>query len=162
MRRLRDDAGMYRALLPVVDEQNEFTVGAIKQNRLNFPKHGPTVDTGLRHQSGRLFKSIRASKAVVFGNSVRSGIGSNVKYLGAHEFGFDGEVQVPAHMRERHVRQVIFGRRKKVRTGDIAVRGHKRHLRLKERAPIRRELAARADKYAEAVVGSIVKFYAGK
>lgn len=76
-----------RAIAAGMDEQNQFTVSHIQARYLSFPKGGPSVPHGLRVQSNRLRGSIRASKAVISGQSVTSSIGSNVKYAAIHEFG---------------------------------------------------------------------------
>ncbi len=68
---------------------NQLTVGHIDQAYLSFPKSGPSVAIGCRVQTNRLRGSIRASKAVISGQQVVSGIGSNVVYAAAQEFGAD-------------------------------------------------------------------------
>lgn len=150
-------------------------------------------------RTGRLRRSVRPSKARVVAGGVVSSIGSNVKYMGVHEFGFDGEVEVRPHARKRFVVREFFAAeakdaslsqflkalkkgkdrgaflpggssnvvsrrivRKRVRGQDVEVRGHKRRMVMKERAPIRRGIEDRAAEYGEALTGAIVDFYTGK
>jgi len=157
MNRLRDDEGMLRSLVPIMDDQVELTLAETRETF--FRTSGPQ-SLGVR--TSRLWKSLRQTKAVISGNRIVAAIGSNVKYLGVHEFGFQGTVQVGPYIRKRNVRQVIFGKRRKVRVGDVPVRAHSRQLNFPERAPLRRGIAASHDRIARAMVGGIVEFYKGK
>lgn len=74
-------------LARAMDAQNQFTVSHIQERYLNFPKHDPPVPAGLRHITGHLQRSARATRAVQDGHGVVSSIGSNVKYAAIHEFG---------------------------------------------------------------------------
>jgi phage gpG-like protein len=69
-------------LARAIDRENQFTVGYIQRNKLSL--RGPTT---LGVVTNRLRSSIRASKAVNYGDVIESGIGSNVVYAGIHEFG---------------------------------------------------------------------------
>src|SRR5882672_11087002 len=80
-------------MVKVMDYENLFTIGHIQQAYLQFPSDGPTTPIGLRHITGRLYGSIRASRSVIEEQSVSSAIGSNVEYAAIHEFG--GEI--PPH-----------------------------------------------------------------
>jgi len=149
-----------------MDRSNQLTVGVIQKNFLNFPKGGPTSPIGLRHQSGHLKRSLRASKAVIHGDAVTSAIGSNVKYAGVHELGFNGRVNIPAHTRkpgrsflvggklvsQRTVRDLLTkGGKVRKKAGIIEVHGtraviievkaHTKLLKLPARSPIRRGIA---------------------
>lgn len=156
-RRLRDDAGLLKALATRLDTLNEETASHIRHYELS----GPRPDK-LGVISGLLRNSVRRSDAIIVGGVVVSAIGSNVKYLGPHEFGFEGDVQVPGFLRKRIVKQVIFGKRRKVRAGDIEVRAHKRHLKIRARAPLRLGIEARSQKYREGLGEAFGEFYRGK
>ena len=85
------------AVCRALDEQNQLTIGEATSKRLSFPKEGKATPEGLRVVTNRLRQSITAAKARVVGTQVVSGIGSNVRYFGPHEFGFTGAVQVRTH-----------------------------------------------------------------
>jgi hypothetical protein len=156
-KRLNDDAAMLRTLVPIMDGENEVTIAEIKEKRLS--QKGPETLGVVR---GRLRESITQAHPVVIGNRVVSAIGSNVKYLRPHEFGMDEDVNVGPYMRKRKAKEIIFGRRRVVRKGDVMVRAHKRHMKFPERAPLRRGILARTESYKEALGNGVVKFYAGK
>src|SRR5690606_24659350 len=82
-----------------LDRENEYTVGATVRERMSFPRGVPSTSEGLRVQTGRLRRSMTRSRAIAAGGVVVSAIGSNVRYFGPHEFGFDGVQSVPAHER---------------------------------------------------------------
>jgi phage gpG-like protein len=85
--KVADVAGLAKALLGAMDEQNALTVSYIQQHYASFPKDGPTTMDGLRAISGRLRQSYRASDATITSNGVTSDIGSNVVYAAIQEFG---------------------------------------------------------------------------
>jgi hypothetical protein len=80
------------AVSRALDGENALTVAHIQRAYLSFPSSGPVVAYGLRTQTGSLRRSLRATKAVVTGQTVRSAIGGNVtrrgvNYLAVHELG---------------------------------------------------------------------------
>ena len=85
----------------------------------------PIGDAKLGRVTGRLRQSITNTKPQINtgSNEVTMGFGSNVKYFGVHEFGFDGPVNVKAHQRK--------GR---------PVRGHSRFIKIAARRPMFTEL----------------------
>lgn len=152
-------ARMLRAVVRAMDEQNELTASTIITKRLNFPRDGATTMEGLRHITGRLYRSIRKSDAVLAGGGVASAIGSNVNYLGVHEFGFTGTVNVPGHVRRA---SKTFGykfggkvRSRRVRGADIAVRPHVRRANFPKREPIARTIRERLPAYGDAIARHI-------
>jgi phage gpG-like protein len=160
---LRDQAGIARALARTTDCENQLTVAFIQENYLSFPKDGPVQETGLRVISNRLRGSIRATPAEITADGVTSSIGSNVRYAAIHEFGFDGNEQVSAHVRRRSsVQSFRFGQRlvhRKVRGADIEVRGFTRHMVMPARRPIGRGIEERLPAYAAAFENCITKFW---
>ncbi len=84
-----------RVILPAIaramDEQNLLTIGHISRTRMHGQGPYPESEHRLGVRSGRLWKSLHASKARVTGFGVQSAIGSNIKYAGIHEFG--GEIK---------------------------------------------------------------------
>lgn len=85
---------MAQSIAKAMDKENQITVGVIQSEELSGPK-----PEKIGVITNRLRGSIRAAAAVVSGNSIESSIGSNVKYAGALERGFKGEVTVKAHSR---------------------------------------------------------------
>jgi phage gpG-like protein len=121
--------------------------GKIVNERLKGQGPFPVSDHKLGVKSGRLYRSVRWTLPEISGQTVLGSIGTNVKYAGAHEFGFSGSVQVRAHSRKSFSHRSFLGGttksgkqktvRKKVRGADIQVRTHTRKLNIPERAPIR-------------------------
>lgn len=149
--RLRDDAGLLGALAKRMDLLNEAAVNEIQSKR--FRMKGPE-SLGVR--SGRLWKSIRPSKAVVSGNAVLSAIGSNVKYLGIWEKGGT----IPAHdivaRNAKALRFSVGGRfifRKRV---------HQKERTVVAKAPLRRGIEDCRTMYLEGLCAAASEFYAGK
>lgn len=158
------------SLAQAIDLQNEYTVGHIQSKRLS--RRGKET---LGVVTNRLRSSVRPSRAVVTGNKVRSAIGSNVRYAATHEFGFVGAVEVRAHVRRKptkdlvQVRNAVFQRSFAERIGErpgqqVAsavefVSAHKRNLRVPARAPFRRGIEDRREKYAAALSAAIVNAF---
>jgi hypothetical protein len=156
-KRLKDERGLLKSIAPVIDTENELTVAQIQEAHMSFS--GPT-SLGVR--TGRLRRSVRPARARIVSGGVWSAIGSNVKYMGPHEFGIDADVSVKPHMRKHVVKKVLFGRRRKVRLGDISVRGYTMHMKQKERAPIRRGIEEREEYYRASVREVCLLFWTGK
>ena len=99
---LVSDATASRVLEAIGTEmqrQSLLTIGRASEKRMNFPGDGPTTLDGLRHRTGHLLRSLRAT-TTVSGDEVRAAIGSNLKYFGIHEFGFTGTQNVKAYTRK--------------------------------------------------------------
>src|ERR1035438_819436 len=93
VKRLRDNAGLGRAIARELDFQNQLTIRHIVERYMSFPSDFKTVGgyrlQGVRHRTGRLSHSIRNSRAFVTAGGVVSAIGSNVAYAVPLEFGAD-------------------------------------------------------------------------
>lgn len=174
-----------RAIAKALDRENEYTVGQTVRERMNFPRSMPPTEEGLRVQTGRLRRSLTRSRAVVTSEGVVSAIGSNVRYFGIHEFGFQGSVSVKAHMRklpERYFlttgqtitaadakRAGLTTKQGKLRKGlgtktdlrYVAVRSHSRQVRMPARQMVRRTVAARLPLYQLAIAEEIQKALSG-
>lgn len=155
-KRLNDERGLLKSIAPALDRENELTVAEIQEAHMSFS--GPT-SLGVR--TGRLRRSVRPARARIVGGQVWSAIGTNVKYMGVHEFGIDEDVQVRPHTRKHVVRKVVFGRRRKIRSADIHVRGYTMHMKQKERAPIRRGIEDRTEYYRASIREVCVLFLTG-
>lgn len=82
--------------------------------------------------TGRLRSSI-ASQVDQEGDNISVAVGTNVKYAPAHELGFEGTLNVPAHLR---VIKKAFGRPLE-NTVVASVSGHTRRVSLRARPFIR-------------------------
>ena len=136
-----------------MDEANQVTIGVIQKDFLSFPKSGPTTPDGLRVITNRLRGSIRASKAVISGDTVQSAIGSNVKYAALHEFGGTikhkaraGIVRLRTDRAGNLLRQVngklaVFAKKTHKQAKEVSYQGQAYTVTYPERAPIRRGIA---------------------
>lgn len=82
-----------------LNDENAKTIVALTLGRMGYSKAGPVMPDGLRRISSTAVRSLRATPAVVSGNGVASSLGSNLRYLIAHEFGFSGTVAVRGYTR---------------------------------------------------------------
>lgn len=140
-----------QAIAATFDEQNQYTLASLTRDYLSFPKQGPSVPIGLRVQSGLLRRSMQAAPAVIQGQRVTTGIGSNLKYAAAHEFG----ATIPAHtikakpgkaLRFMIGERVIFAKEVKIPA-----------ITLPARAMVQRAIKDRLPKYGQAVSAAILK-----
>jgi phage gpG-like protein len=147
------------AIARVVDRENAITVGKIIEKRLSFPRNQPATLEGLRVQSSRLRRSVRAERATIQGNEVNAAIGSNVRYAGVHEAGFSGTVHVPGYSRRQVIKRSFkFGgaaRSRQTQGRDIFVRAHSRRVTFPARRPIGRTLEERLPEYKEAIENAL-------
>jgi phage gpG-like protein len=147
---------MALAIAANLNKQNELTVSHIQRTKLSA--RGPRT-LGVR--TNVLRRSIRASRATVQGNQISSSIGSNVEYLGVHEFGFNGDQQVSSFVRREKRRDVRLGsglgNRKLVAQGVAYVRAHTRRVKLPERAPVRTGIQEEAKFYADMISEAVVE-----
>jgi phage gpG-like protein len=162
------------AMAGALQKQNLLTIGQASERRMNFPGDGPTTPEGLRHRTGHLLRSLR-SVTTVSGDTVTSSIGSNVRYFGVHEFGFQGTQQVKAYSRRAAQRvelsggQIVnllaatrlglIGRGGKIRKGmgklldrgSVNVRAHERRANFPARMMIQKTIAERLPEISQAV-----------
>lgn len=150
-------ARLLPSLVPVMDRENELTTGHIQRRRMTGK--GPfSVDQGkLGVRTNRLRSSVRPAKATLSGQVILSGIGSNVKYAGVHEFGFSGVVQVKTHKRrnaanDRYESRGKSGRLVKTQSGiRETVEAHQMRMNMPKRAPIYNGISDRLQRYRAAV-----------
>ncbi|HTI72899.1 MAG TPA: hypothetical protein VMF06_23200 [Candidatus Limnocylindria bacterium] len=173
------------AIKVALDEENDLTLGATQERRLSFPKTQPSTMEGLRVQSNTLRKSLTRVLATIQGDAVFSAIGSNIKYFGVHEFGFEGTVEVAPFVRKRPDRvklgdgQVVnlktaarlgkLTKAGKARKGneylegakDIKVKAHTREVKLPARRMVQRTVEERLSNYANTLGSRIVEALGG-
>jgi len=129
-------------------------VAYVKRNKLS--------DQVLHVRTGRLRRSItyRLTKE---GDVVTAYVGTNVKYARAHEYGFQGEVSVPAHTVKAHQRHmsVAFGKLMKnprmVDVREYVMRAHSMKMNLPERSFLRSSVEENASKYTDWIKDAMVK-----
>lgn len=177
------DAAPARVLTAIGQEmqkQSLLTIGQASIKRMNFPGDGPTTLEGLRHRTGHLLRSLRAT-TTVSEDGVRTSIGSNLRYFGVHEFGFQGTVAVKAHTRRGPARVRLgeggvvnllaatkLGLVKKGGTlkkgvgilldrALISVRAHERHANFPARQMIQKTIAERQQQVEAALSAAVEK-----
>lgn len=160
--------GIARAL----DKENLATVSHIQATYLSGPR---PAKLGVR--TNALRGRLRPSRAVIEGNTVSSAIGTNLKYAGVHEHGFDGPVTVRAHSRNvfrshQTAAGSVFdpktGKVKKTRArkvsllqGATTVRSFTRNMRMPARPFLAPGVADRQLDYGRAVSHAIEKAWTG-
>ena len=138
-------ATLLPALAATLDLQNELTVGHIQKTKLS---RRSATTLGVR--TNRLRSSLRPRKTTIVGNQLISAIGTNVRYAGAHEFGFTGTVSRPATTVRPHRRK---GRPVTAHTR----RPHTARFKIKARAPIATGIKERIPNYSKALSTTILQ-----
>lgn len=87
------------AMRKALDLENAATLRALTLGRMGYSSAGAVQADGLRRISSTAVRSLRYTPAVNSGDGVASSLGSNLRYVSAHEFGFVGTVFVRAHNR---------------------------------------------------------------
>lgn len=118
----------------------QIIAGLVTEERLTGKGPFPVADHRLGVVTGRLRQSLRAAPARIEGESVIVSIGSPVEYAAAHEFGFSGDVKVPAHARLGH-----------------SVRAHSRRVEIAERAPVRTGIREHLPELQESIAEEVLK-----
>lgn len=163
-------------LVRALDQENELTVGHIVQERATGTGPFPPSEGKLGVRTSRYRRSIRRARAAVSGTSIQSSIGSNVRYAGAHEFGFKDVVSVKAHGAQNRALDVYRvrggnlvqgwelagagGKGKRVAMGFVTVRAHQVKMNIPARAPIRRGIEDRLPIYRTSLSAAIVAAFA--
>lgn len=180
LRRLGNVEAILRVTARELDKQNQITIGHIQEHKLS--ERGPTT---LGVVTNRLRSSPRATPAILADGGLRSSIGTNVLYAGVHEFGFEGEVNVRAHVRRIGQRfQIDNGRRSVTRsvaarlglltkkgkprkgmatpvhqdhTGTMDVKAHMRKMKVPARRMFRTGIQERLPAVGKALAGAVAK-----
>lgn len=107
--------------------------GSIQKERLSGKGPYPVPEQRLGIMTGRLRKAVRSTKPKISSMTVTTSIGANVGYAAAHEFGFEGVVNVKAH---EVTMKKLFGRKlkKPLRFTRLA---SSRRMKVPERRPFR-------------------------
>jgi phage gpG-like protein len=110
-------------------------LGLALQRRVQAEKLSGQV---LKVRTGSLRSSIN-TRIENTATAISAVVGTNIAYGRVHEYGFDGTVQVRAHLRQI---TEAFGR--PIAPTTVGMRAHSRHIRLPERSFLRSALAEMA------------------
>ena len=148
-----------------MNQENVQTVSHIQKTYLSFSAAQKPTPLGLRRQSGDYRNSLHASEAVVSGEIIDSGIGSNVKnngfsYPRLHEFGGRCEhkprtIRLRVDARGNRVKQlansnlVRFAKKSGKRFEEVAAKGYV--AEYPARAPIQHGIADRKANYTKSI-----------
>lgn len=132
------------ALKEGLDEQNQYTVAHIIRARLTGKGPFPPDQGRLGVRTGLLRRSVRATPAIIVGQTVTATIGTNVKYAGVHEFG--GTLLIKRKPNQKRLRTAK----------EIALRGSTYKVTYPERAPIRNGIEDKADDYTRLISRKII------
>jgi len=164
--RMRSSGPVLRAMARAMDRENQATIAHISTVRMrgNDGKPFPPELHVLGVRTARLRRSLRAVKAEVSGEVIESGIGSNVKYAGVHEFG--GRIEVPpravtVRLKETRkgelARQIgfenlaVFAKRTAKRAREVRTQRRGYTIEMPARAPIRSGIEDRLAAYGAAL-----------
>lgn len=156
LQRLRNaPAAVPRAIAQEMNLQNQLTIGHIVQRRMTGKGPFPPSEGRLGVKTGRLRGSLRATAAVVQGQTITSAIGTNVKYAGIHEFGGTIPAYVITARNKKSLRFVIGGK--------VLFRKSVNHpaTEIPARAPIFRGIEDRAEQVGAALSGAALKALGG-
>ncbi len=155
---------MMRGIERGMDNANELVIADISANRMTGKGPYPVAEGKLGVVTNRLRSSLRRADARSNGNTVKGSIGTNVKYAGIHEFGFNGQQQVKPFIRRVKSRDEFvkvdrisqktgksYRARIKSAQGISFVRGFTRWMQVEARAPIGHGIADGAKTYDEQI-----------
>jgi phage gpG-like protein len=122
----------------------------------------PVADKRLGIVTRRLSTSLRRSAAVISGDTISARIGTNVKYFGIHEFGFNGTVAVRAHARVRvYAAEPTRNARgrlvKNTREVSGQVRAHQRRVNVTAREPLKTGLSENAGLIGRSISAALTR-----
>ncbi|WHZ16003.1 MAG: hypothetical protein OJF52_002851 [Nitrospira sp.] len=121
-------------LTPAIRKGLQQGMGRALLRLTRYVKQSKLTGQALHVRTGRLRRSIH-SEMQTTPIMIEGTGGTNVKYARAHEFGFDGQVGVKAHLRT--IKQAF---RRAIAPIQIQVSAHSRHMHLPERSFLRSAL----------------------
>ena len=114
-------------------------------------KEGKLTGQVLHARTGTLRRSINRV-VTEDASGVFATVGTNVVYAAAHEYGFDGIVNVRAHTRRAREQMALRGKKRPSKSeGTINVREFTRHMVMPERTFLRSELRERTPEIRESL-----------
>lgn len=154
--RLRNaPAAVPQAIAREMDKQNQLTIGHIIQARMTGKGPFPAAQGRMGVRTARMRRSLRASKAVVRGGMVSSAIGSNLVYMGVHEFGGQTQPHLIKARNRKSLRFSIGGRT--ILAGAVKHPGSK----FPARQPIYRGITDRVGEIGRALSAAAVQALGG-
>lgn len=133
----------------------------------------PASEHRLGVVTGRLRRDIHAEAVEITATGYRGRIGASVEYFGAHEVGFEGTVQVPAHTRQgytvdRRARTATSkgGKNFSVRANQYSVlpqsvRAHSKKMKIAARAPLATAINQHGEAFLSEAIAAGVKQLSG-
>lgn len=162
------ERGLSEALLDATNTLNQEAIGSIILNRMTGPS---SVSAGvLGRVTGTAGRSLNAPPATLRGNTIESRIGTNERYVKAHEVGFLGAVGVRGHTRrvesrsrfKSHSRSgKVYVKLRQVAQGVAFVRQHTRNVNVPARHMIQQGLADYAPQYSARLSDAVIKTWNG-
>jgi hypothetical protein len=149
-------ARLLPAIAKAMNVENANTVDHIRHKYLSFARGGPSMQIGLRYQSGRYNQSLNFSPASVQGDAIVSSIGTNVvskdgvSYPAVHEFGATIPAQTVYPKNKRALSFFINGQRVTVKSVKIG----ERHIPA--RAPIQHGVEDRKADYIKSFSNAVI------
>lgn len=125
----------------------------------------PVAQNRLGNITGETKRLLHSEPVSLSPRGYKARMGSIVEYLGAHEMGFDGTVQVPAHTRKAYTvdrpartRTSKKGKEVSIRANSYSVlpqsvRAHSKKLKIARRAPLRTGI----EQHGEKILGDAIR-----
>lgn len=129
--KVRNIKGGHAALTRAITIGLQILTRQIGKERFNGTGPFPVANKKLGVVSGRLLRDLHSEPAESTASGYRGRIGSAVEYFGAHEMGFDGTVNVPAHRRSAYTTTRGYS------VLEQSVRAHSKKMKVPRRAPLR-------------------------
>lgn len=147
-------AAMVRAIERGMNKAGPQIVARISKERLTGEGPFDVKLNKLGVVTGRLRQGLRYEPAVITGNAITAAIGNPVSYASVHEFGFNGTVQIPGHVRRltdtslnnkgrltKKAQASLKAALKQGRKTSAFVKAHVRKVKFPARAPVQTGLA---------------------
>ncbi len=140
-----------------MDKGLQLLLGVITRERFTGEGPFPVSDGRLGVKTNRLRLSLRSSASEIEGDTVKGALGSNTRYFGVHEEGFEGDVNVRSFTRQVSPTQFtkkgggLSKEQRKTKAsretalGTETVKAHTRHMRMPARGPMRHGIADHGD-----------------
>lgn len=154
-----------------MDKGGQIMLGKITQERFTGQGPYPVEEGRLGVRTNRLRGGLRVTPAVIDGQKVTAGMGSNVRYFGVHERGFDGTVEVRQFTRqvsgsqfakkENAISPKLRGKKKRAEAlGTETVKAHSRHMHMPARYPMGHGIADHVEDLTSAISQELAGLWA--
>lgn len=136
----RVKSGVYANVLRAVTRLSINLQAYVKENKLT----GQVLHT----RTGTLRRSINR-EVTSTPSAIRAVVGTNVEYAAGHEYGFNGDVNVKAHLR-----QITQAWGRPISPRSVQVQAHTKHVVLPERSFLRSALKDFEDRIVQDIRGA--------